>query len=128
MIDLVRGAGLMAWALLLILAVFSVVSWSIILDRVMLFRKADRESDEFLESFRGSAKFSQAKSAAQELETSPMSGMFLAAYAELAAFALEQESPIDLAFGAAGLGRLAEGPQRMDAQGGGLAGAELRWW
>ncbi len=85
MIDLVRGAGLMAWALLLILAVFSVVSWSIILDRVMLFRKADRESDGFLESFRNSAKFSQAKSAAQELETSPLSGMFLAAYAELAA-------------------------------------------
>lgn len=85
MIDLVRGAGWMAWALLLILAVFSVVSWSIILDRTMLFRRADRESDQFLETFRGSAKFSQAKSAAQELETSPLSGMFLAAYAELAA-------------------------------------------
>jgi biopolymer transport protein TolQ len=85
MIDLVRGAGLMAWALLLILAVFSVVSWSIILDRVMLFRKADRESDEFLEDFRQSAKFSQAKTAAEELESSPLSGMFLAAYAELAA-------------------------------------------
>ncbi len=84
MIDLVRGAGLMAWSLLFILAVFSVISWSVILDRVMLFRKADRQSDEFLEAFRNSAKFSQAKSAAQELETSPLSGMFLAAYAELA--------------------------------------------
>jgi biopolymer transport protein TolQ len=85
MIDLVRGAGLMAWALLLVLAVFSVVSWAIILDRVMLCRKADRETDQFLETFRNSAKFSQAKTAAEELDTSPLSGMFLAGYAEIAA-------------------------------------------
>jgi biopolymer transport protein TolQ len=85
MIDLVRSAGLMAWALLFILAVFSVVSWAIILDRVMLFGKADKQSDKFLETFRGSAKFSQAKAAAEELDTSPLAGMFLAGYAELAA-------------------------------------------
>lgn len=85
MIDLVRGAGLMAWALLLILAVFSVVSWAIILDRIMLYRKADRQTDQFLDTFRNSAKFSQAKTAAEELDTSPLSGMFLAGYAEIAA-------------------------------------------
>ncbi len=85
MIDLVRGAGLMAWSLLLILAVFSVVSWAIIVDRVMLYRKADRQSDQFLEAFRSSAKFSQAKTAAEELDTSPLSGMFLSGYAEIAA-------------------------------------------
>ncbi len=84
-IDLVRGAGAMAWFLLFVLAVFSVVSWAIILDRVMLFRKAERESEQFLETFRGSAKFSQAKSAAEELETTPLSAMFLAGHAELAA-------------------------------------------
>ena len=83
-IDMVRGAGSMAWALLFILAVFSVVSWAIILDRWLLFRKADRQSDEFLETFRQSSKFSQAKSAAEELEATPLSGMFLAGYAELA--------------------------------------------
>jgi len=85
MIDLIRGAGLMAWSLLFILAVFSVVSWAIILDRTLLFRKADRQSDKFLETFRHSAKFSQAKSAAEELDTSPLSAMFLAGYADLAA-------------------------------------------
>jgi biopolymer transport protein TolQ len=69
----------------LILAIFSVVSWAIILDRLLLFRKADRQSDDFVETFRGSAKFSQAKAAAEDLETSPLAGMFLAGYAELAA-------------------------------------------
>ena len=85
MIDLVRGAGVVAWLLLTTLAIFSVVSWAIILDRVMLFRKADRQTDAFLETFRGSSKFSQAKEAAAELDTSPCAGMFLAGYAELAA-------------------------------------------
>jgi biopolymer transport protein TolQ len=84
-IDQVRNAGYMAWFLLFVLAVFSVVSWAIILDRVMLYGKADKQSDRFLEAFRGSAKFSQAKVAAEELETSPLAGMFLAGYAELAA-------------------------------------------
>ncbi|MEC7900655.1 MAG: MotA/TolQ/ExbB proton channel family protein [Acidobacteriota bacterium] len=85
MIDLVRGAGSMAWFLLFVLAIFSVVSWAIIIDRIMLFRKAQRESSEFLETFRNSSKFSQAKSAAEELETTPLSGMFLAGHAELSA-------------------------------------------
>ena len=85
MFDRVREAGPMAWFLLFVLAIFSVVSWAIILDRVMLFRKAERQSAKFLDVFRGSSKFSQAKSAAEELETSPLSGMFLAGHAELAA-------------------------------------------
>ena len=85
MIDLVRGAGSMAWFLLFVLAIFSVVSWAIILDRMMLFRKAQRESEKFLETFRNSSKFSQAKSAAEELETTPLAGVFLAGHAELSA-------------------------------------------
>ena len=85
MIDLVRGAGSMAWVLLFVLAIFSVVSWAIILDRMMLFRKAQRESEKFLETFRNSSKFSQAKSAAEELETTPLAGVFLAGHAELSA-------------------------------------------
>ena len=81
---MIRGAGPMAWTLLLVLAAFSVVSWAIILDRLLLFRKAGGQTNEFLETFRQSAKFSQAKSAAEELEASPLSGMFLSGYAELA--------------------------------------------
>jgi biopolymer transport protein TolQ len=102
-IDQVRSAGLMAWVLLLILAIFSVVSWAIILDRVMLFGKADKQSNKFLETFRGSAKFSQAKAAAEELDTSPLAGMFLAGYAELAtqmeankASGADEKAPISL--------------------------------
>ena len=85
MIDLIRGSGVVAWLLLLTLAVFSVVSWAIILDRVMLFRKASRQTNAFLETFRSSGKFSEAKEAAQELDNSPCAAMFLAGYAELAA-------------------------------------------
>ena len=107
-IDLVRGAGSMAWFLLLVLALFSVISWAIILDRVLLFRKAERESEEFLETFRASAKFSQAKSAAAQLETTPLSAMFLAGYAELAA-QMEggEQAPIQLSSLQRGLQRAA---------------------
>ena len=85
MIDLVRGSGVVAWLLLLTLAIFSVVSWAIILDRVMLFRKARRQTDAFLETFRSSGKFSEAKETARELDNSPCAAMFLTGYAELAA-------------------------------------------
>lgn len=81
---LIASAGLLAQVVLLILAIFSVVSWAVIIDRWLLFRKADAQSDEFLETFRGSQKFSQARSAAEELDSSPLSGVFLAGYAELA--------------------------------------------
>lgn len=82
---LVANSGLLAQVVLLILAVFSVVSWAVIIDRWLLFRKADTQSDKFLETFRASQKFSQAKASAEELDSSPLSGVFLAGYAELAA-------------------------------------------
>jgi len=51
---------------------------------LLTFRKANRQSDAFLETFRASAKFSQAKAACDELPESPLSGMFQAGYSELA--------------------------------------------
>jgi len=81
---LIASAGPLAQFVLLILAIFSVVSWAVTIDRWLLFRKAESQSDEFLETFRSSQKFSQARSAAEELDASPLSGVFLAGYAELA--------------------------------------------
>lgn len=84
MLQVVRTADTLAFGVLALLAVFAIVSWAVIFDRVLLFRKANRQSDEFLETFRRSAKFSQAKAASQELEDTPLAGLFLAGYAELA--------------------------------------------
>ncbi|MFQ5743330.1 MAG: MotA/TolQ/ExbB proton channel family protein, partial [Acidobacteriota bacterium] len=83
-LQMIGSIGPLALAVLAILAAFSVVSLAAILDRLLLFRKANRETDEFLETFRKSAKFSDAKAACDQLLETPLSGMFLAGYSELA--------------------------------------------
>ncbi len=81
---MVVDSGPMAQGILVFLAAFSIVSLAAIFDRLLTFRKANRQSDEFLETFRASAKFSQAKAACEKLPESPLSGMFQAGYSELA--------------------------------------------
>lgn len=77
--------GLLAQIVLAILAGFSVFSWAVIVDRVMLYRKAARQGKQFLKTFRSSSKFSQIRTASEELDSSPQAGVFLAGYAEISA-------------------------------------------
>lgn len=80
---LIRTLGPLAQVVLLILGLFSVFSWAVIVDRVLLYRKARRQSGRFLEVFRSSSKFSHVHTASKELDTSPLSGLFLAGYNEI---------------------------------------------
>lgn len=82
-VELVRHAGPLAQGVLILLALFSVFSLAVILDRFLTLRKAKRQSDEFLEVFHGSAKFSQVRAACDEFEDAPLAGVFLAGDAEL---------------------------------------------
>lgn len=76
-------AGLMAKLVLTILIGFSLVSWAVILGKAVQYRRAERESEEFLRVFRKSSRFSEVNSAAQRLEVSPLVGIFQAGYAEI---------------------------------------------
>lgn len=68
---------------LLILVLFSVVSWGIILYKLWSLGKAERQSAAFLDVFRKSSKFSEVQAVCKNLSDSPLVGIFQAGYAEL---------------------------------------------
>ena len=70
-------------AVLLILILFSVVSWGIILYKLWSLGRAERQSATFLDVFRKSSKFSEVQAVCKNLNDSPLVGVFQAGYAEL---------------------------------------------
>ena len=77
---------------LLFLALFSIVSWSIIVYKQWVFGRAARQSSSFIDVFRRSNKFSEVAAVCQSLRESPLVGLFQAGYAELTA-QLRQNAP-----------------------------------
>jgi biopolymer transport protein TolQ len=84
-VDILARSSPVAQAVLVILALFSVISWSIFLYKVWTFRRAASQSRNFLEVFRRSNKFSEVQAVCRSLGDSPLVGLFLAGYAELTA-------------------------------------------
>ena len=82
-LSLVGTLGPLAIGVLVVLALFSVFSWAVIVDRVLAFRKANREGVKFLESFRNSSKFSQVRGACDQLRHTPLSPIFLSGFNEI---------------------------------------------
>jgi biopolymer transport protein TolQ len=68
---------------LVILLIFSAVSWAIILLKLLAYRRADAQSSTFLGVFRKSSKFSEVQAVCPTLTASPLVGLFQAGYAEL---------------------------------------------
>lgn len=66
-----------------VLIVFSVVSWAVILYKSLTYRKAERQTNAFLDIFRRSQKFSEVQAVCPTLPESPLVGIFQAGYAEL---------------------------------------------
>lgn len=85
MVSLVASASPVAKVVLLILALFSIVSWSVILYKLWVFRRAERQTTTFLDVFRRSNKFSEVQAVCRSLGESPLVGLFQAGYAELTA-------------------------------------------
>jgi biopolymer transport protein TolQ len=82
-LELIADASPVSKAALLVLLVFSVVSWSIILSKALSLGRAERQTRSFLDVFRKSAKFSEVQGVCKSLEHSPLVGVFQAGYAEL---------------------------------------------
>jgi biopolymer transport protein TolQ len=72
-------------AVLLVLALMSVVSWGIILYKLWTFRRFAQQSAQFLDVFRRSNKFSEVQAVCRSLGDSPLVGLFQSGYAELTA-------------------------------------------
>jgi biopolymer transport protein TolQ len=91
-IEIITESSWISWAVLIILAVFSVASWSIIFYKTWTFRRSARQTSSFLEVFRRSNKFSEVQAVCRSLGDSPLVGLFQAGYTELTA-QLRQTTP-----------------------------------
>mgnify|MGYP006272697367 CR=1 FL=1 len=83
LVELVRGTGPVNQVVLAILLLLSVVSWAIILQKLLSYRTIASQSTRFLDAFRKSSKFSEVQAVCPSLPASPLVGVFLAGYAEL---------------------------------------------
>jgi biopolymer transport protein TolQ len=72
-----------AMGVLVLLAVFSLVSWAIILYKGIALQRALSQSRTFLDVFRKSTKFSEVNSVCVQLQASPLVGVFQAGYQEV---------------------------------------------
>ena len=82
-IKLISEATWLSKSVLLILLLFSAVSWGVILSKTWQYRRAARDTGTFLQVFRKSTKFSEVQSIAASVPASPLVGIFQAGYAEL---------------------------------------------
>jgi biopolymer transport protein TolQ len=84
-VSLIAGLSPVAELVLLSLALLSVISWSIILLKLWMFRRSARQTSQFLEVFRRSQKFSEVQAVCKSVSHSPLVGLFQSGYTELTA-------------------------------------------
>jgi biopolymer transport protein TolQ len=82
-VRLVADATPLGKIVLLILLVFSAVSWAVIFAKLVAYRRAEQQSSTFLSVFRKSSKFSEVQAVCPTLTASPLVGLFQSGYAEL---------------------------------------------
>ena len=81
--DYLSHVGPVAAGVLLLLGVFSLVSWAVIIFKGLALRRAYADSRTFLDVFRKSSKFSEVNSVCAQLAASPLVGVFQAGYHEV---------------------------------------------
>ena len=79
-LGLIAQSGPVAQGVLLVLFVFSVVSWAIIGRKMADLKRIRRESSRFLKLFRSGAEVSGVYKASRALKLSPLCGLFRAGY------------------------------------------------
>jgi biopolymer transport protein TolQ len=82
-VRLIAEAGVLSKAVLLLLLIFSAVSWAIIFYKLWVYRRAEQQTSTFLGVFRKSSKFSEVQAVCPTLSASPLVGLFQSGYAEL---------------------------------------------
>ncbi|VAX21912.1 Tol-Pal system protein TolQ [hydrothermal vent metagenome] len=81
---MIMNSGLVAKLVLLVLFVFSLVSWAIMIHKLRLYRKVKMETSVFTEAFARRGQLDQIYNLAKKLKNCPMARVFLAGYIELA--------------------------------------------
>jgi biopolymer transport protein TolQ len=81
-VNLVRQTGPVAKGVLIILLFFSILSWSIILSRWNMMRRARVQSARFLRAFRRAQRFQDIAAVAEQFKPSPLVAVFEGGYEE----------------------------------------------
>ena len=83
-ISMMLQAGLVVKIVLLILILFSIISWTIIFTKWILIRRARKETAYFLDLFWDSSEFNKVFEESNDLTFSPLANLFRSGYSELA--------------------------------------------
>ncbi len=94
-LDLIFQASIIVQLVLLGLVLLSIVSWSVIAFKHRELRRAQQDSEAFLEVYH-SGSLDEAYAAAKDLDSSPLAAVFLAAYNELRRLAQTSGGPVQL--------------------------------
>jgi biopolymer transport protein TolQ len=89
--SLIETSGIVAKLVLLVLLVFSVMSWAIIFAKWTMFRRARAQSNRFVRAFRKSQRIQDIQAVAEQFKPSPLVAVFEGAYEEL-----RQQAPLPL--------------------------------
>lgn len=81
--DFFKQSGPMAKIILGLLTLMSLGSWAVMIGKLVQLRRADQQSEKFLEAFHRSQRFSEVNAQAGKLRSSPLVGIFQAGYAEI---------------------------------------------
>lgn len=71
------------YAILLLLLIFSLLSWTIIVRKWLTFKTIERQNGMFISFFRKTPRLSEVNAGCDHYRNSPLSGLFSAAYQEL---------------------------------------------
>lgn len=82
-IDMVTGSGAVVQLVLFLLIGFSVASWAIIFTKRRQVRRAERESERFIDIFWDAKNLTAINTASLDLKASPVAQVFRAGYQEL---------------------------------------------
>src|ERR1700757_1989549 len=81
-IDLINQTGFVAKSVLLLLLMFSVLSWAISLSKWSLLRRARPQSGRFVRAFRKAQRLQDVAAVADQFKPSPLVGVFEGGYEE----------------------------------------------
>ena len=82
--SLVLHSGPMAKFVLLVLGIFSVMSWAVMAERYRALSRADREDRYLIDQFRSQASLANLRDSCERLPYSPMAHVYRAGFRELA--------------------------------------------
>ena len=92
-LDLVRGSGPLVQLVLYSLILFSVVSWGIIFYKFKQIRRANKESEKFIQIFWERRNLSSINEFSRDLQASPVAQVFRAGFEELARLSRGKKEP-----------------------------------